>query len=63
MWCKCLANNVWKDFILTISGSGMVIKNARSSNQVFAVNFELKFCRARIANADIGSLKCILTFF
>ena len=38
-----------------MSRLAMVIKNAQSKNQLFAVSLEYKFFRATIANADIGS--------
>ena len=62
MWSKCLTNNVWRDFILPMSGSAMVIKNDQLANQFFAINLELKIFQATFANGDIGSLKFLHTF-
>ena len=62
MWSKCLTNNVWRDFLLPMSGSAMVINKCPIRKSIFAVNLELKFFRATIANAEIGSPKFLPTF-
>ena len=60
MWFKYLANNVWRDFRLSMSASVMI--KCPIGKSIFAVNLPLKLFRATVDNADIGSLKSLHTY-
>ena len=61
MWSKYLSNNEKRNFRLPMSALGNI--KCLFGKLIFVTNFELKLSSVTVANANIGSLKCLPTLF